>query len=194
MGKSDVHVDVRRVDTFTRLLDLFPAGRCVDLGAGHGKFSMLAADRGWMVTAVDARRDRTPTDDRVTWVEADVRATDLAPFDLILCLGLFYHLTLDDQLDLIRRSMDRPLLIDTHIDTGSSAHRLSDQVELDGRTGRLYKEPGLTTSSWGNDQSFWPTLSTFHDMLAAGGFHTVLTVEPWITPDRTFFLALPDGG
>ncbi len=182
----------RRQSAFGQMLGLFPTGTCIDLGAGHGAFSRQAADLGWQVTAVDARSDRTPEDPRITWVQSDVRDIDLAAFDLVACLGLFYHLTLDDQLDLIRRCAGRPMIIDTHIDTGAGTHELSDRVEVDGYEGRMYREPGKTTSSWKNAQSFWPTLPAFHRMLDDNDFPTVLTLEPWYLPDRTFFLALSD--
>ncbi len=49
----------------------------------------------------------------------------------------------------------------------------------------------FTVRSRENKHSFWPTLASFHTMLARSGYSTVLTVEPWVTGDRTFFLALP---
>jgi hypothetical protein len=167
----------------------------VDLATGHGKFARVAAESGWRVTAVDARTERWPEERpaNTEWVQADIRDVDLEPFDLVLCLGLFYHLTLDDQLDLLDR-VRVPIIIDTHIDHGVTKHedKLSERVELGGYRGRLYQEPGRLTSSWGNDQSFWPDLESFHRMLAQAGFPLVLTKEPWLWPDRTMFVALPE--
>ena len=62
----------RRMQLFDALIGRFPEGRLVDLGAGHGQFSLRAADAGWSVTAVDARETRFPPDDRITWVRQDV--------------------------------------------------------------------------------------------------------------------------
>ncbi len=74
------------------------------------------------------------------------------------------------------------MIIDTHLDHGEHAHRLSDCVtQGDGYEGRLYREPGALTSSWENKKSFWPTLASFHKMLSRSGYSTVLTVEPWVT-------------
>jgi len=177
---------------FEQLLRLFPPGRLVDLGTGHGWFARKSADHGWRVTAVDARTERWPQDDRVSWVQQDVREHDLSPYDLILCLGLFYHLTVDDQLALLDRCSGTPVIIDTHLDHGRHAHPLSDRVtQGDGYEGRLYREPGRATSSWANSESFWPTLASFQRMLVERGYSTILTAEPWITGDRTFFVALP---
>ena len=64
-------------------------------------FSIAAADAGWRVTALDARGDRFPEDGRVDWQVGDVRSADLGGYDVVACLGLFYHLTVDDQLDLL---------------------------------------------------------------------------------------------
>lgn len=181
-----------RSRTFGVLLDLLPVGTCVDLGTGHGGFARVAAERGWTVTAVDARVDRMPEDTGITWVESDIRNVDLLPFDVIVCLGLFYHLTLEDQLDLLARSQGRPLILDTHVDNGEARHELSARQPVGSFEGRFYNEPGKTTSSWGNDKSFWPTLDSLHRMLAGAGYGPVLVVEPWYLPDRTFFLAMPD--
>jgi hypothetical protein len=182
-----------RLQAFQQLLGLFDPGHLVDLGAGHGRFSLQAADLGWEVTAVDARTKRFPDDPRPRWVRADVRTVDLAHYDLIACLGLFYHLALDDQLDLLARAAGRPMIIDTHLDHGTHEHELSERREpRPGYVGRFYDEPRALTSAVGNRASFWPTLATFHRMLHEAGFVTVLTLDPWITGDRTFFLALPE--
>ncbi|MGH8944249.1 MAG: class I SAM-dependent methyltransferase [Acidimicrobiia bacterium] len=181
----------RRIEIFARLLGFFPPGKMIDLGAGHGKFSMLAADAGWEVTAVDARTDRNVPAPGVTWVESDVREVDVTGFDLVACLGLFYHLTVPDQIDLLARCRGMPMIIDTHLANGLSTHPLSEEVEELGFTGRLYQEGTGLLSSWRNPQSFWPTPDSFHKMLDQAGYNLVLAVEPWYLPDRTFFLALP---
>lgn len=182
----------RRDEAFGQVMGLLAPGSVVDLGAGHGRYSRLAADLGWQVTAVDVRSDRWPDDDRVRWVKSDVRDVELSGYDVVLCLGLFYHLTVDDQIDLVARAAGRPLVIDTHLDHGTHQHELSERVTTpDGYEGRFYREPRALTSAWRNTESFWPTLDSFHRMLWGGGYTSVLTLEPWILGDRTFFLALP---
>lgn len=136
---------------FRQLLGLFEPGHLVDLGAGHGRFSLYAADMGWKVTAVDARTKRFPDDPRAQWVKADVRTVDLAPYDVIACLGLFYHLSLDDQLDLLGRAAGTPMIIDTHLDHGTHEHELSERREpRPAYVGRFYDEPRALTSAVGN--------------------------------------------
>lgn len=181
-----------RAKAFRAILRLFPPGRIVDLGTGHGGFARLAADEGWSVTAVDARTERWPNDPRIEWVQADLRDHDLSHYDLILCLGVFYHLTCNDQIHLLQRASGTPLVIDTHLDHGEHQHKLSDRIMENGFEGRLYQEPGKTTSSWLNSDSFWPTPAAFYSMLQAHDYTTILTLEPWLESDRTFFVALPD--
>jgi SAM-dependent methyltransferase len=184
----------RRIEIFEDLLGLFPTGSLVDLGAGHGKFAAVASNAGWEVTAVDARTERWLAAPGVTWVQADVREFEIERFDLVVCLGLFYHLTLEDQLDLLQRCRGVPAIIDTHLANGRSTHPLTDEIEARGFRGRLYGEGAGLKSSWGNSQSFWPTPDSFHQMLTDSGFDVILVVEPWYLPDRTFFLALPKRG
>jgi SAM-dependent methyltransferase len=181
----------RRFEIFDRVMDLFTPGRIVDLGTGHGNFALRAADRGWEAVGVDARSTRFPEDPRAAWVEQDIRQHDLSGYDLILCLGLFYHLDLPDQLELLKRCAGTPLIIDTHVANGRSQHRLSNEEHVHGYVGRWYTEPGLVTSSWGNPSSFWATPESFYRMLKDSGYPVILAAEPWYLPDRTFFVALP---
>lgn len=194
----------QRHEYFELILSTFPTGRLADLGAGHGAFSILAADLGWQVTAVDARAERWPVDDRITWVHKDVRKVDLSDQDVVACLGLFYHLTLADQLGLLAKCAGKPLIIDTHLacdgnERGKHLPNLSDEVEPDGYAGRYsgrYYSEDLSSpqASWGNDKSFWPSVDSFHRMLAENGYRAIMTLDPWYEPDRTFFLCLPDRG
>ncbi|MDQ3782617.1 MAG: class I SAM-dependent methyltransferase [Actinomycetota bacterium] len=186
----------RRLELFDALLGLFPPGRLIDLGAGHGSFSVRATERGWKATAVDARTKRFQDDPRVDWVNLDVREAHVSGYDLILCLGLLYHLTLEDQLHLLNRASGTPLIIDTHVANGTNtknAHRLSDLMTIRGYEGQLFREGDATspTASWGNEESFWPTPEAFYRMLGESRYRSVLAATPWYQPDRTFFLCIP---
>lgn len=191
MTKDSGEVRFRLFDT---MLGWFQPGRLVDLGAGHGAFSIRAADAGWDVTAVDARTVRFPEDSRITWVNEDVRETKLDSFDLIVNLGLFYHLTLPDQLSLLDRAAGTPMILDTHVATpNAKGFDLSEVVEEDGYRGRYYSEAGKqhdARASWGNDASFWPTPRALHRMLHDRGYD-VFSATPYYEPTRTFFLCQP---
>ncbi len=185
-----------RLGHFVDVLQRFPAGHLLDLGAGHGLFSRLAADLGWRVTAVDARDERFPRDDRVRWVRADVRDFDeYEGVDLVACLGLWYHLTLDDQVALARRMAPRPVILDTHFamprrkDHHHHADRVSDLVQQDGYEGRLYSETGLhtrPTASWGNELSFWPTVPTLERQFYDAGYDVLEHLSPPPCADRHY--------
>lgn len=190
-----VETDRRRIDAFERLLSLFPAGRLIDLGAGHGKLSIRAARLGWNVVAVDARTERFPTTKAADFRHGDIRDVDLTGYDLILCLGLFYHLTLDDQRSLLARCAGTPLIIDTHLADGESRFEtsLGPLVEIDGLRGRWFGESNAPTASWGNDRAFWPTPESFGRLLQEAGYGVVLEAHPAVMSDRRFYVALPHG-
>ena len=180
-------IDAQRAVILRRLLGLFRPGTLADLACGAGWFATLAADAGWQVTALDARRRPWPDHERVTWREQDVRDAGLTGFGLILCLGIFYHLELPDQVKLLGKCAGTPLILDTHVS-------LAGGETAGGYTGHWYAEGGENTShlsSWGNPRSFWPTKESLLRMLGEHGY-TVLALEPWYHgEDRTFFLCLP---
>jgi hypothetical protein len=188
---TEAETGERRLATFRQILGVMPPGRLLDLGAGHGAFSLIGLDLGWDVTAVDARTERMPMTDGIRWIEADARNVDVTGFDCIAILGLLYHLGLDDQLALLRRCAGSPTILDTH-------HALHAAVTVNGWEGRIFKEPGSTpeelarvpTASWGNPESFWPTQPELLRMLHEAGYQTVLVLEPPILPDRSFYLCL----
>ena len=196
-GGADESTGPLRFKWFHQMLGVFPVGRLIDLGSGHGEFSRAAAGAGWTVTALDARGDRYGTrDPGIDWQIGDVRDVDLSGFDVIACLGLFYHLTVEDQLSLLARAQGTPIILDTHVANNRPVpmeSKLSEPVTLHGYVGRLYTEPDQATNSpasWGNDQSFWPRTRDLYKMLDAHGYD-VLTATPWYLPSRTFFLCLP---
>ena len=188
-----------RLRIFDTMLGWFTPGRLVDLGAGHGAFSIRAADAGWDVTAVDARTTRFPDDARIQWVHQDVRETSLQGYDLIVNLGLFYHLTLDDQLTLLDRAVGTPMILDTHVATEEpNRYNLSEPVRQRGYEGRRYSEPkaklenspSAARSAWGNSSSFWATPDALRQMFDDRGWD-VYTLTPFYLSTRTFFLCQP---
>jgi SAM-dependent methyltransferase len=181
-----------RLSVFRNLLALLPPGKLLDLGCGHGKFSLIARELGWDVTAVDVRTERMPTTPGIDWVKSDARIFEIEPdrYDCICILGLFYHLELPDQLDLLTRCAGVPTIIDTHV-------ALKQDHEERGYEGTLFKEaPGMSTeqhaatatASWGNKLSFWPTEESLLRMIWDSGFSYVFKQAPPYRPDRTFYL------
>jgi SAM-dependent methyltransferase len=198
-----------RLASFVSILGALPAGRLLDLGAGHGTFSRIASAMGWEVTAFDVRSVRFPSDARgIRWVTGDVLDLVVAPgdFDLILCLGLLYHLELEDQITLLRKLSTTTLLLDTHasteLDPQLNPHRnwLGEIVEVNGYRGRYYSEvkgvaeqerKQVATAAWGNARSFWATEESLVAMLHDCGFATVMTDTAAHEYARSFQLCLP---
>ena len=190
------------------LLQHLKKGRLLELGCGHGMYSILAQQLGWSVTAVDARDARMPKTPGINWVVADVRDYEITPHDCIAVFGLFYHLTFDDQVSLLRRSGHSITVIDTHFALRRAPQRwgLSKEVcyELDGETysGKLYPEAKGRTieeqqtscngSAWFNRESFWPYERDLLRMIAhVGGYKSVFKEQFQGAKDRAWFLCLP---
>ena len=179
-------IDATRAAILTGLLGSFPPGRLIDLATGSGWFAQLAAGMGWQVTAIDARLRDWPLHPGITWRQQDVRDADIAGYDLVLCLGIFYHLPFGAQMDLFAKCAGVPIILDTHVSL------VNETAEGDGYAGRLYGEPPGLLSAFGNPVSFWPTLESLKRMLKAHGYTTVTPVEPWYHgDDRTFFTCRP---
>lgn len=175
------------------LLALFPPGRLVDLACGTGIYAIAAHEMGWQVTAVDVRTVRMPMTPGITWVEQDIRETDVSGYDVILLMGLLYHLELADQLDLLRRCSGAVTILDTHhsnrpthVEGGYAGHTFHELPES--REAELATTP---TAAWRNLTAFWATQPDLVRMLHDCGFETVLALVPPSIPDRTFYLCLP---
>lgn len=187
---------LKRPEIFRSLLRDKHPGKLLDLGAGHGRFSQRAQQMGWYVTAVDARDARFPNTEGIDWVHSDVRDFKFegSDYDCICVLGLLYHLTLEDQLQLLSRCAGTFTIIDTHV-------ALSKEVSHQGYEGKFYREAqeeipeeqleNANQSSWGNRVSFWPTENSLVDMIRESGFSTVAPVRPNYKEDRTFYVCYP---
>lgn len=175
-----------RTKLFRMILDrYFPKPRSiVDLGAGPCVFAKHARDRGHQVTAVDARDVRVPDDlGSIKFVHADVRDFDLTPFDVVVCLGLFYHFDIDDQVALLRRCVGKPLILDSQVhvpdlvvpNTGDWQHNL---VRRDGYEGVAYPEGDNPMASVGNTSSFWHTEDSLERLFKDAGFEHLVVLDP----------------
>ena len=170
-----------RVEIFRSILRLLTPGTLLDLGAGHGSFSIAARDLGWAVTAVDARTERTPYAPGITWVESDVRDFEFEKVDVVAILGLFYHLERSDQLALLQRCAGMTTIIDTHVS-------LRPLVEDGGYVGHYFEEVlDAPTASWKNNMSFWPTEDSLLRMMART-HPTQMKVLPEHAVGRTFYV------
>jgi hypothetical protein len=171
-----------------------PAGSpLVDLGAGHCLFSRVAAKRGFTVTAVDGRDERKPADlGGISFVKSDVRAFDISGFRVILIVGLLYHLTLDDQIDLLSRCPDSAeVVVDTQVhipdlvvSEGSAERgRFAEQLVRDrDYAGVVFPEGNNTMASIGNTSSWWHTEESLLTLFRNSRFSQVVEVgAPYVS-------------
>jgi tetratricopeptide (TPR) repeat protein len=163
--------------------------RVVDLGAGPCVFAKLARDDGYVVTAVDARTVRKPAAEElgsIRFVHSDVREFDVTGFDVIVCLGLFYHFDMDDQLMLLDRFVRAgvPVILETqiHIDALVPATETRDWarkvVSRGAYEGVVFPEGDNSRASIGNPESFWATEPSLLRMIEAAGFKSARIVDP----------------
>ncbi len=188
----------------------------LDLGCGEGVFAIEAALAHASVLAVDGRDERMNEGrviadelglDTIEWVRADVRAfpfEEHGPFDVVLALGVLYHLTAPElarTIERIGRTSRRAAILETHV-----ARSADESVTVGGRVlrGWHYREHRAADSpevrdarrlaSLGNEWSFWPTAAVLGELLEAAGFGVVLECRlpehPAEGLDRRTFLAL----
>lgn len=197
---------VKRGRIFRSLVEPLRPGRMLDLGTGPGTISLIGAELGWEVTAVDARTVRWPNLDAeddpkkaeliraVNWVQADVREFPIerGEYDLVCFMGLMHHLEVDDQLKLFRRCSDTLMILDARV--------APEIVVTEGPyEGSYHREDGETReerdtlpyASWGNEISFIPTEESLLRMLRDCGFTKVMPMRPPHHRDYTFYLCLP---
>lgn len=180
-----------RMRIFAHLLTTyFPEPRRVaDLGAGPCIFSRIAQRLGHSVTAFDARTERKPDAEvlgSIEFVQCDIRDVDLEPFDLVVILGLFYHLTIDDQLKLLSRcAAVGPVVMDTQIHLPGRRRPVGEReewedtiVNQDTYEGVLYPENDTPQASFGNPVSFWHTPASLERLVEAAGFSRMTIVNP----------------
>ncbi len=178
-----------RVAIFTELLKAREEKQLLDLGAGPCTFAMHARDLGFDVTAVDARTERVPSAEKlgsVRFVQSDIRSYDLSGSPLISILGLFYHLTLDDQIELLSRCTHATVILETQVHDPSYipplARPWAEQLqELDGYQGVLFRENDNPMASVGNAASFWHTLPSLLHLAESSGFREARVIEPRYT-------------
>lgn len=186
-----------RTATYRYILDHLVQARAgsslVDLGAGHCLFSRIAARRGFVVTAVDGRDERKPADlGGISFVKSDIRTFDVSGFRVILIVGLLYHLTLDDQIELLSRCPDTAeVVIDTQVhipalvvpEGSAERERFAERIVQDrGYAGVVFPEGNNPMASIGNATSWWHTEESLLTLLRNSCFSHVIEVgAPYVS-------------
>lgn len=190
-----------RLAHFTQLVgDLAPRPigelRVLDLACLEGIFALELAKRGAEVVGIEGRRAhveravfaaRVLELDEVTFLQEDVRALSSekhGQFDVILCLGILYHLDAPDVFKFLEQLADVCrgfVIIDTHVSLRPKELRAYDGHEYWGRSNREH-DPDSTSdereralrSSLDNPASFWLTKRSLLRRLGDVGFTTSL--------------------
>lgn len=197
----------RRVERVAQLVsdlsgESLRTARVLDLGCNTGSFSLALARLGaHEVIGVEGRPENLADgiarreSEGLTQVRfltpQDVRAVTrerFGAFDVVLCLGILYHLDVPAVFELAREvaAMTRGYaLIETEV-----ALSATGRVEFGGReyAGRWYDEDTSNDgASLDNPRSFMPTRSSLLNLLADVGFSTVSEVlNPVIPPIAQF--------
>lgn len=155
--------------------------RVLDLACRTGAFSTALADAGANVLGIDGRQenlDHAPVS-AARFELADVRdvtAETHGTFDVVLCLGILYHLGVEDAIGLLaamREMTGRFAVIDTHIGTDQT------RVTVDGHEyhGSWYAENiGHPWSALDNTQSWWFTADSLETALHITGWMSITEV------------------
>ena len=190
--------------------------RVLDLACLEGMYAIEFARRGGEVVAIEGREAnlekarfaaRTLGLDGIDFQLGDVRGLSLArhgEFDVVLCLGILYHLDAADLFPFVERLHEvcrRALVIDTAIAVGGAEELSHGGRAYQGRT--LFEHDPHSSgedrlkalwSSLDNPSAWAPTRPSLARLLAATGFTSVMEswvpAEPDKTPDRITLVAL----
>lgn len=170
-------------------------GTLIDLGAGHCAFSRMAHAMGWKVTALDVRSERVPElPPEINFIHSDLNSQlwDPADYDLILCLGVYYHLDQQMQHGLLWRCAGKPMIIDTHFANPPGAptrygRALGLTHERNGEMGADYREAAHQDdntrksanlrASYDNPTSWWQTKESLLKTIHEHGWPHVWTLD-----------------
>lgn len=169
--------------------------RVLDLGFLEGMFAIEFARRGAKVVGIEGRdlhmakarfvKDELALSNLELYLDdaRNLSSEKHGVFDVILCLGLLYHINVPDVFSFVEKIANccaRLAIIDTHVSV-----KPKDAIEFDGKTywGLAYSERRANEtadqktkkvwSSLDNPTSFWFTRASLYNLLAHAGFTSV---------------------
>jgi 2-polyprenyl-3-methyl-5-hydroxy-6-metoxy-1,4-benzoquinol methylase len=169
--------------------------RVLDLGCAEGLFAIEMALHGASTVGIEGRA--APLErarfakaalglEDLTLVQDDVRNLSRAThgdFDVVLCLGILYHLDAPAIFDFLERLADVSrgiAIIDTHVGMTPRARVVHRGETYAGRwfiehrrNSTAAQREALFKASLDNPRSFWPTLPSLCNALARAGFSSV---------------------
>jgi SAM-dependent methyltransferase len=187
--------------------------RILDLACAHGAYSIELAHRGATVLGIEGRaswlahacraRDAAGLT-TLEFVQDDVRYLSrekYGEFDIVLCLGILYHLDAPDVFGLVRRVAEvcRQLaIVETHVATEPAqfhewrGHRYAGVSRVEHPPGTSPEEKlRAIAQSLDNETAFWLTRASLCNLLRHVGFTSVYdcanpVANLWVGPERAF--------
>lgn len=179
-------VTARLVQLTSDLLGPLDGLRVLDLACLEGLYGLELAMHGAEVLAIEGREQNAAkvrhAAERLCPARFQVRVEDVreldparhGTFDVVLCLGVLYHLDGADAIGLaeaVAACTRRLAIVRTAIGL-----RRATSISHQGREykGFIYPEQGGPWAGIGNPTSFWPTRASLLNLLADVGFTSVL--------------------
>lgn len=170
------------LELFSKELDKSVDETIIDIACGHGKYSILAAKKDFKVTAIDARLDRVPLKDferlGIEFKQTNLEDLETINQDICLLFGIFYHLDLGQQLDLLNKIKSKTTYIHTLIynDNSKEAFGLKCDTKIGNLEFAAYKEGNKrdtrTKASMNNYFSIWHTEESLKNLFLDNEFKT----------------------
>jgi 2-polyprenyl-3-methyl-5-hydroxy-6-metoxy-1,4-benzoquinol methylase len=169
--------------------------RILDLACLEGLYAVELARRGANVVAIEGREANIEKArfvkqalalDNLELIQDDVRHLNTpqhGQFDVVLCLGILYHLDAPDVFDFLNRIAEvcqRVAIVDTHVSMSNTEFHLFNGKKYWGRSYAEHRadvtpeEKAKTLwASLENAKSFWFTRSSLYNCLSQVGFTSV---------------------
>lgn len=185
--------------------------RVLDLACLEGLYGIELARHGAEVVGIEGReanvvKARFAQDvlalDNITFVQDDVRNLSVEKygrFDVVLCLGILYHLDAPEVFHFVERMADvcrRLTIIDTHVGMRANRVHVHRGQEYHGWSYREHApestgEERLRSlrASLNNEKSFWLTRPSLYNLLSSAGFtsvyacHNPAVLTQWLDRD-----------